>query len=606
MYFYDDKNMLNLVQTNASSRSIISSVISELRDYVIERFPKDFFKSIYIDTAETVSEQHVKSKNNKSLNKIRFPNLAITPELALESGIGSMIKSPHLSSPNLFLRKNMRENYKKVMYDPDGKFALFNTSEYLGVNFNFRITTNKFIQNMDLAYYLKSQFQSMAYQYLNDKYLITEIPKTFISAIAAIKGWDIDDESDMRALRLFMIAAGVAEDSIYLKTDLSTGKIGFYYGEKSNILTQFSEVDAPTSIIRKDMSEGEYTVNFRIQANAWINNAFIMSVDKNKFKEVYNDIENLFENAEHSDGIYSYSAFNISPLDRKHVTYFSGSDGSRIIGQEIYHNIFTYNMSNPPTFIDLGKYLSDDFKKVHHYMVSHNLDLTDLFNIKISIRDNIIEDITSNLNYEDLEISVSGLNSFEFALTVYLNKPMYDAIMIAIKEEKYIYSETTMTILLNNRSAQIKVKLFKDNREMYSEDINKMFRIKTAYGIGYIETLPDKESWIKNEYFHNKDFDLSLPNNNINRYEHWRYDSVNGWEYLRPTTTPMSSANGQEDHNLFWVDKMKFYNCISGKIENLVKTDDYTFKIAVPIKDANGNTIIVPRIVPFQYIESEQ
>jgi hypothetical protein len=268
MIIYKDDNDIRLVQSVASASTLISSLTGEIREYILSKFPKNFFKSIYIDTAETIQAQNRNDKYNRGLNKLPYPTMGITPEISIDSPIEGMEKSPHLSSPNLFLRKDLKSFYKRILLDTEKKYSVYYTSDYITTNYNFRITTNKYIQNADLTYFMKSNFQQGFFQFLNDKYINTEIPKTYIKLISDIMGYNLDDSDDMTEMELYMIATGTHEDIVRKKINLMTGKTGFFVNEKSNLLTLFTDMEAPGSIIRDGMSEGEYTINFRIQVSA--------------------------------------------------------------------------------------------------------------------------------------------------------------------------------------------------------------------------------------------------------------------------------------------------------------------------------------------------
>jgi hypothetical protein len=268
MIIYKDDNDIRLVQSVASASTLISSLTGEIREYILSKFPKNFFKSVYIDTAETIQAQNRNDKYNRGLNKLPYPTMGITPEISIDSPIEGMEKSPHLSSPNLFLRKDMKSFYKRILLDTEKKYSVYYTSDYITTNYNFRITTNKYIQNADLTYFMKSNFQQGFFQFLNDKYINTEIPKTYIKLISDIMGYNLDDSDDMTEMELYMIATGTHEDIVRKKINLMTGKTGFFVNEKSNLLTLFTDMEAPGSIIRDGMSEGEYTINFRVQVSA--------------------------------------------------------------------------------------------------------------------------------------------------------------------------------------------------------------------------------------------------------------------------------------------------------------------------------------------------
>jgi len=212
--FYDNKDSLNIVQSVASASTMISSVAVEVKNYILSKFPKGFFKHVYIDTAQTVSEQNRNEKYNVNANKIPYPSMTISPEISLDDPIGGMEKGQHLSSPNLYLRRDIETTYRKLVVDPDKKFSIYYTSDYVTTNFNFKLVTNSYIQNADLSFFLKSNFQKDFFQFLNHRGIQSEIPKTFIRAIADIYNWDLNKPEEMDELRLYLIGTSKQEDAI--------------------------------------------------------------------------------------------------------------------------------------------------------------------------------------------------------------------------------------------------------------------------------------------------------------------------------------------------------------------------------------------------------
>jgi hypothetical protein len=362
MIVYPGNDEIKLVQSVASASTLISSLTGDIKEYIISKFPKNFFKSIYIDTAETVTAQNRNAKYNANLNKIQYPNMAITPQISLDNPIEGTEKSPHQSSPNLYLRTNMRENYRKMMVDPEKKMQMYYTNDYITTNFNFRITTNKYIQNIDMAHYIKSNFQMGFFQFLNERYLDTEIPKSFIKIVSGALNYDINDSQQRDELRLYLISTSRREDYIKMKTNLSTGKIGFFINERANFLVLATDLDAPGSIIREQMSEGEYVINFRVQVSAWLPNAFIMSVDSDLYYSLnptlLREIENPTE-PEQYDGFLSIPLFSVL-LNKKDAIYFQNSQNQAVIGELVYHNVFTYDVTQPLDEIFLGEIVVGD------------------------------------------------------------------------------------------------------------------------------------------------------------------------------------------------------------------------------------------------------
>jgi hypothetical protein len=516
MKIYTQENDIKLVQSVASASTLISSVTGEIKEHIASKFPRGFFKSVYIDTAETIHAEARNRKHNENLNKIKFPNIAITPEISLDDPIGGMEKSMHMSSPNLYLRKDMRRNYKNLVEDPESKFSIYYTSDYITTNFNFKITTNKFVQNIDLAYYIKSRFQIGMFQYLNDRYLNTEIPKTYIRIIASILGLDLNNQEEMDDLRLYLISTGTSEDLIRKKINAFTGKPGFFVNDKANFLINVIDLDAPPSIVRDRMSEGEYTITFRVQVSTWLPNAFIMSIDQSKFFSLDADIIKMAiddTNQEQDEGFYSLSIPNFK-LNRDKAVYFETSTGQQVIGEEIFHNIFTYNIDMDLEEIDIMQYLKADLKKIHAYMIEKNFDIRDLLNVRVNNRYGLLGEDKVTIDYETMTIQLLTDDAQDIAVTVYADRLLFASLEKAIENDQFFFSDSSLAVLrlneyidtnddgIDDTAQEIKVPIyaFTNEKDLYSvaskvngEWRSNVLRVYTAYGIGFIGLVQEDD-----------------------------------------------------------------------------------------------------------------
>ncbi len=501
MLIYTDDNDVRLVQSVASASTMMSSITGEIREYVLSKFPRNFFRSIYLDTSETVQAQGRNDKYNRNLNKLPFPNMSITPEISLDSPIEGMEKSAALNSPNIFLRKDLRSYYKKILLDPTRKYAVYYTSDYLTTNFNFKITTNKFVQNADLVHFIKSRFQQGFFQFLNDRYVNSEIPKTYIKIIADILGLNPDDPEDMSELELYFISTGTAEDIVRKKTNLLTSKTGFFVNEKSNFLTQLADIDAPGSIIRDQMSEGEYTITFRIQVSAWLPNSFIFSIDKSKFLELDQEtVQAALTNTatEQDQGFYSLALNNVL-LNRKDSVTLELSGGEAAIFQETSHTVFTYDLATAASVVDLTDYMKDDLKQIHAYMVSKNLIITDLMRVQLFNRSGALPSTEAIIDYDDLLVTMQLSSAQDISMAIYVNRLLFEAIKRAMENDEFFFNRNALaTILIKIGEEQLRVPVysFENERDMYSTELNKILRVNTIYGIGYVGLEDDSDDGV--------------------------------------------------------------------------------------------------------------
>lgn len=505
MLIYKDDNDIRLVQSVASASTLISSLTGEIREYILSKFPKNFFRSIYIDTAEAIHSQGRNDKFNKNLNKVPYPIMTITPEISLDSPIEGMEKSPFLNSPNLFLRKDMKSYYKKILLDSTSKYSLYYTSDYITTNFNFKITTNKFIQNADIAYFLKSRFQQGFFQFLNDKHLNTEIPKTYIKIISDIQGLNMDNPEHMSELELYLMSTGTQDDLIRKKINLMTGKVGFFVNEKSNLLVLLSEIDAPSSIIREQMSEGEYVISFRVQVSAWLPNSFIFSMNKTKFLDLdKSTIEASLQNisTEQDEGFYSLGLSDIV-LNRKEAMNIKLTNDEDAVFQEVSHYVFTYDVNTYASGIDITDYLRDDFKKIHAYMMTKNLEVKDLLYIELNNRAGKLSGDDVMIDYENLVVAVRLDSAQDLSMSIYVNRLFFEALKKLIERDEFYFNKNALAsikIKIDGEQLRVPVYSFESERDMWTTEWNKILRINTIYGIGYIGLEEDDTADMSDGY----------------------------------------------------------------------------------------------------------
>lgn len=496
VYVDDSKENIVVVQSIASASTMISSVAQEAKNYILSQFPDNFFKHVYIDTSETITQQAYNDQYNNTANKIPYPSMTITPEISLDDPIAGTSKSMHMSSPNLFLRKETGRTYKHLIVDPESKFSVYYTCDYITTNFNFKITTNMFIQNTDAAFYLNSKMQKDMFLYLNDRYNQTEVPKTFIKVIASLKGLDLDKESDLDQLRLYLIGTSRTQDSVQLRVNPATGNQCFFINEKNNYLTIFRDLDCPSSINREGQVEGEYVISFTLQVSCWLPNAFMLKVDKNVLKtlkpELFKELDNTKDNLER--GFFTSHIFTNEVLTKKETKYFYDNNNTKQIGHLVYSNKYTQKLNETIPTIKYMDKMIPEFHKIHMYCINENLDLSSLIHAFVYSTKGELSQADYTFDYNTMELTLNKSLDTDFAVSIYINRLMYESIKKAIKNNKRYWGKNVMGTIygkIGQTPVYILVKSFSSDEEMYKVNNNNILRIVTPYGIGYVSLLPD-------------------------------------------------------------------------------------------------------------------
>ena len=492
-YVNDDTNSLNIVQPITSASTLISSLTAQVKDYILSRFPKDLFKTVYIDTMESYSDQKMRDKYNSSADKIPYPSMSITPEITLDDPIGEMEKHLHLSSPNVYLRKDIRNTYKNLLIDPKNRVSIYYTSDYITTNFNFRITTNSFIQNADMAFFLKSKFQQGIFQFINNRHLQTEVPKTFIKILADILHLDINNSYEMDQLRLYVISTGTQDGMIEKKKNLMSGKECFFINERVNFLTVFNDLDCPTSVVREGQSEGEYTISFRLQVSTWLPNNFIMNIHKKTIDDLRCEINTDIE--EQDSGYYSMSINGNSINSKSHslilkkdAIEFKDLSGKTQIGQLVYDNIYTHVADEPIPTIELMPSMTEEFKKIHEYAINGNhkkIDLSSLIGFIVIDSEGYLDTKYYNIDYDKLTIKVSNKLNSDIGVAMYVNRALFETLKVARDKDKFYFDDGVLTsMIINDGCGNSRATIYH-----ISDDVkdDTSLRIQTVYGTGYLK-----------------------------------------------------------------------------------------------------------------------
>lgn len=516
MKVFLENNRINLVHTNAAMSTIISTLAAEVSQYIVSKFPKDYFRRIQIDTGTAVSVTNKNREYNKNLHKVPYPSMTITPELSIDNPVAGMDTDPNISSPDRWLRKDLRDNYYRLLTDPDNKIDMFYTTDYITVNFNFKIFVNSFIQNTDLVYFLKNELHLGIFQYLNACPLNIEIPKTYIYIMSKLLGYTIDDADDMENFRLYMISTSRRFDSIRKKINMSTGRCGFFMNDLTDLLIMVDSLDAPGSIVRENQAEGEYVISFKVQVSASVANKFILSINKSKFKRLYDDVElgptiidKIYSDneLEQETGFKTVSLPTLKLQGNNETIYFSDSSGAEHIGVNVIRETLSYENGVKSKHLNLIPLLKERLLTIHSYMVAKKLDPSSYIYVQIydnnGLRTTTATDPYNSsavtINLTTLDIDIPNITS-DILLDVYIDRSVYEALAIAKDTDKAIFDNNFLTTLNFSYeedgefvTKQVVVKSFENEEEMSSIDVSKQLRVNTMYGIGYIALVDEND-----------------------------------------------------------------------------------------------------------------
>jgi len=515
MKFFNDNNNKIMVQPITSSTTFLSSLTGVIKKRVIGMFKKDYFKHIYIDTEETFQEHNKSRLMNKHLAKIEYPSMTISPQISLDQPVGDM-NTPLATDPNFIVPRNYRYYYPTLLEDPNGKYGIYFATRYRTFNLKFTIITDSFDQSTEIGYYLDSRFNDNTFKFMSNQIIQCEVPKTFINAIAQVEGLftsDVDDKNtnqdDLNKLDMMLAQMGRRYSAIVRKRSMTDNKVGYFFEEKKNLLTLWTDLDMPEGIIRDTNVNGEYEITFRVQVSCYWPSAYIMSINADAYKTI-----TRLSGMDETDS--RYLSFNVgSPivLDRKDTIYFEDSDGDQNVGLCILHETLNFSASDEGIHeFNVAEYVwsastgSEIMKKVHAYCLDTNVNPDKLFYIIARSASGNTEYV-GKVDYETFDVEFfDGKNKIyvdsDIVLDIFVNRALLDSLANEMSTHPFYSKKTAMCYMditvaepyidqYNMTSykgviKKLRVYLFENDAEMETTDINKSVRVMTPYGIGYI------------------------------------------------------------------------------------------------------------------------
>ena len=515
MKFFNDNNNKIMVQPITSSTTFLSSLTGVIKKRVIGMFKKDYFKHIYIDTEETFQEHNKSRLMNKHLAKIEYPSMTISPQISLDQPVGEM-NTPLATDPNFIVPRNYRYYYPTLLEDPNGKYGIYFATRYRTFNLKFTIITDSFDQSTEIGYYLDSRFNDNTFKFMSNQIIQCEVPKTFVNAIAQVEGLftsDVDDKNtnqdDLNKLDMMLAQMGRRYSAIVRKRSMTDNKVGYFFEEKKNLLTLWTDLDMPEGIIRDTNVNGEYEITFRVQVSCYWPSAYIMSINADAYKTI-----TRLTGMDETDS--RYLSFNVgSPivLDRKDTIYFEDSDGDQNVGLCILHETLNFSASDEGIHeFNVAEYVwsastgSEIMKKVHAYCLDTNVNPDKLFYILARSASGNTEYV-GKVDYETFDIEFfDGKNKVyvdsDIVLDIFVNRALLDSLANEMSTHPFYSKKTAMCYMditvaepyidqYNMTSykgvvKKLRVYLFENDAEMETTDINKSVRVMTPYGIGYV------------------------------------------------------------------------------------------------------------------------
>ena len=266
---YNEKSVA-LCKASSSISTIIGGVSSFITNFYVSKFPKNFFKKVYI--SESLNSTNLRDKN-------KFPQ-QMKPYLAVQSqfelGNTAMDTLPFWHTANYYIIRSKMRNYRLIFEDIENGIRIFSIPNRIKVNFNTTIKLETEMKAYDVLSYLNQNFEQGGFNYINKVRLPAEVPKIFMVNISKFLNLDYNRENDREKLREYLLEHSLG--SINEVISMSTGNPTFMYNYTTNLLVNYPDLASHEKSI-KNLIVKETTVNFEIGCELWIPGSFILEIE---------------------------------------------------------------------------------------------------------------------------------------------------------------------------------------------------------------------------------------------------------------------------------------------------------------------------------------
>jgi len=250
--------------------SLLSSMTGFAKNLILEFFPENYFKGIYVSTALAASEQAGVDDDDVPIKK--YPQLSIVPSFNpdFDETYGGPYPTWRRGIFETFRHYSGRYGYKKIFCNDEDNLIISAIPNRVKFTFDYKIKVETYLQKMDVVYMLRQKFHNNDRVYWNNQILKAQIPNTLIKALSRCKDLEIRDPHDRDAFLKYLKdhSAGHIEPVIYT----GSGNHTFVHAYAANILVTVE--NPPTtdekSVNKTNMASHEDVVEMTLTMELWI------------------------------------------------------------------------------------------------------------------------------------------------------------------------------------------------------------------------------------------------------------------------------------------------------------------------------------------------
>lgn len=430
---------MNGIYTMASGSvsSLYGNVTAAIRELIISKFPKDYFK--YITTSTELGFHNMKRQfggtNGKAeIKKRRKPYLVIQPNFQEPDHDTFLQEIPLTKNIDDLQYRVDRRYLMDIIRDPKYGYNLQFKINRDRIEFDVRIVVTTLHQQLDIYKAIKNQIV-WERSFVKPTALEAVIPKTMMHHIGKLCKMDIQNDPYMTPILLDHLN-GCSKYPITFKLRNASTTDEFYMYYMHNMVITFYDLNLEEGV-KKDMVDDHHNITFRVSADFNLPGLYIISGNLQKLREW--KVVLSVDNEEHRtiEPVVESEFFPLFTIDNIYAKYPPEVDGMKLMGSARF-TCDKKSMRGTSDYLNISSLFSQDQEKIIKAYTGFMINPDTLVRLHVlKNKEELVLGEGYKMDWQSMfmEICHADLDA-TYRLVVYINTRKLNEMMAQIPEYK--------------------------------------------------------------------------------------------------------------------------------------------------------------------------
>lgn len=431
---------------NSGVASILGQATLNIKNFIFQCFPHNYFKDYFI-TTKLANLDFARADHHKKTK----PYVILKPRFSLEpSNLFGDLYEYHSA---YYFRREMNWHHP-IFADSNKFYYIYCINDRLNITFDIEYVCNTTMEQLNLAYNLKSAMPHKRPFELQDQVIEVEVPKAYIKYLALINGFIDEEKQTFDELKFQNYLDSNSQYAITKKRKTSSGRYEYFFNFHTNFYVYFDNLPNIDESNKESMVELDARITDSCMVSLWAPMNFGF---EHRDPTILYTRDILYEDPYYksvfADDMLQFIPGNVFIED--HVNIIAPEkivDGRKLIYD------FAYEVDNLPEDgiekINISEICKEGIVDVVWYLKKYRLDFNEYFKIIIFDFEDRIPDEDISVEWNDFTIYCKNFkNKEKYHVCIYADVNKVIRVLRSIeriKDKAYQIDDSNMNNLFVN------------------------------------------------------------------------------------------------------------------------------------------------------------